>query len=148
MQNMWTYEVFSLESKEEMNVWMSDCIALFFFFLFLSATARINSQWHSIVLLGPVSANQWSELFAGFCLAWVTFLEGKLKFARQDATPPLLLYVWPCSHHPSVSFVLPAAPSALLSLAIEKIQGKSSKCVCKWSLFTAPIMNPNLFKTM
>lgn len=115
------------------------------FSLALSATARINSQWHSTasaVLLGPVSSNQWSELFTGFCLDWMMFLEGKLKFTRRDATPPLLSYVWPCSHHPSVSSVLPAVHSALLNLAMEAKQDKGLKCGCQWNYQK----DPNLIK--
>lgn len=107
---------------------MSDCIV--HDSLLLSTTARINSQWHSIasaVLLGPVSANQWSELFAGFCIGWVMCLEGKLKFAPP---PPLVCLTLSCSHHPSVSSVLPAVLSAPLSLATEEVQAKGLKCVC------------------
>lgn len=121
------------------------------FSLLLSASASINSQWHSIastVLLGPVSANQWSELFTGLCLNWMMFLEGRLKFARQDATPPLLSYVWLCSHHPSVSFLLSAVLSALLNLAKEEIQGKGlvhvpmevSKGVCLLDQLQTPTL--------
>ena len=69
--------------------------------MFLFALVNQDSQWHSIanavllwpVLLWLVSANQLSELFAGFCIGWVTCLEGKLKFALQNATPPTLSYV-------------------------------------------------------
>lgn len=125
--------IWSKEIKECMNVRLH-CPC---FTLLLSTIARINSQWHSIAsaaLLELVSANQWSELFAGFCSGWVTCLEGKLKFALQDATtpPPLVCLTFSCSHHPSVSSILPAVLSALLSLATEDIQADGLKCVCIW----------------
>lgn len=122
------------------------------FSLLLSTIARINSQWRSIasaVLLGLVSTNQWSELFAGFCIGWVTCLEGKLKFALQDATTPLLSYVWP-SLALTIRLCPPVLPAVLSALATEEIQAKDFKCgyeSIKGNLFIRAVTNPYPFKT-
>lgn len=120
--------------KECMNVKLHrPCLSLLL-------STRINSQWHSIasavllwpVLLWPVSVNQLSELFAGFCIGWVTCLEGKLKFALKNATLPLLLCLtFSCSHHPSVSSVFACCTFCPAKLGNRGNTGQGLK-VCLW----------------
>lgn len=71
--------------------------------------------------VGPVLANQWSELFAGFGIGWVTWLDGTL---------PLLPNVWPSlTLTISLSSVLSAVFSARVSSATAQIRAKGLTCV-------------------